>query len=169
MNILRSMVLVVIALGVGACAGTASSASPSVPDSSFMASCTSAAGGSETGPFCDCTWRFLRQEGTFDGMSAVEAKALVERVGPRLTAACADALPEASFEVATVKACVAGSQSLSKAACTCSYRQLRKSLSKAELLNPAMLKTERFAVALTESRRACAQQQPGDEACASTK
>ncbi|MFT3770790.1 MAG: hypothetical protein QM820_35655 [Minicystis sp.] len=125
---------------------------------SFIEGCSAKV--SNAPDFCECGWEQMTKTFTEDEMNASgEDREKLQQLQARIAGACKAKLPEAQIKGDFVKSCSSDQAPLAPY-CECTYGEYRKTLSIADLVDDATVKTERFAAAKKSAVKACGAKLP---------
>jgi hypothetical protein len=175
----RATAIAFVAIVIAACGGSASP--PASPEASaepaaakgaeghpaksladirrgFIESCSSRVPNAPD--YCECSWEqmtktFSEAEMNADG----EDKEKLEQFRARVEGVCRSKLPEGLIKSSFLKSC-SGDDPKVVPYCECTFAEFRKSMSVADLADPATAKTERFTAARKAAVKVCGAKLP---------
>lgn len=175
----RATAIIIVAGAIAACGGPASP--PAAPEASaepgaakpaegrpaksladirrgFIDTCSSRVPNAPD--YCECSWEQMTKTFTEAEMNAEgEDKEKLEQFRARVEGACRGKLPEGLIKSSFVKSC-SGDDAKVAPYCECTFGEFRKTMSVADLADPATAKTERFVAARKAAVKACGAKLP---------
>lgn len=110
--------------------------------------------------YCECAWGEFHKELSDDDMDAPELdRTKVDKVKARVLVACASFVSEDMVHADFAKACASGKSEL-EPYCDCTWKELRKKFSAAELNDEPTVSGERFKTSRAAATKTCGNKMP---------
>jgi hypothetical protein len=116
--------------------------------------------------FCECTWKGMREHVTDEELAKMQIEAAeaarLREISEAAAKKCTDRIPASIFRDQFVAACAKDGPSLT-AFCECLWPQLTKTVTRAQMNDPAFVSSPAMRNAQRESAKKCSDKVPTDE------